>query len=101
MEKIPNSIPLSKLNRGYAGKVLDEISKTNEPSIIIKNNIPVAVIVPINLYNEMSINTYRKPVDLLRRGHYAAGSLSKYANKSLVGKEEDLYHEALDKKYGK
>lgn len=42
--------------------------------------------------------TNLKPTDTQKK-HNAAGSLSKYANKSLVGKEEELYHLALDDKY--
>ena len=101
MEKMINMISLSKLNRGYAGKILEDINTNNQPTVIIKNNEPVAVIVPINLYNDMAIQTSNSPFTNLKRRHASAGSLNKYSKPELVGKEEELYHEALNEKYGR
>ena len=101
MDRIPEMIPLSKLNRGYAGKILENVNKSKEPAVIIRNNEPIAVLISIDIYNSMAVNSYRKPIDFLKKKHLAAGSLQAYARKDLIGKEEELYHQALDQKYGK
>ena len=101
MNKIPKMISLSKLNRGYAGAVLEEVNNTDEPLVIVKNNEPIAVVISLSAYNSMAVNSYRSPIDFISRKHAAAGSLRKYGRKELIGKEKELYHQALDEKYGK
>jgi len=101
MDRIPKMIPLSKLNRGYAGKILDSVNKSKEPAVIIRNNEPIAVLVSIDTYNSMAVNSYQKPIDFLKKKHLSAGGLQAYARKELIGKEEELYHQTLDQKYGK
>ena len=53
MEKIPDMIPLSRFNRGYAGKILESIKERTEPTVIIKNNEPMAAIIPISRFSEL------------------------------------------------
>ena len=101
MDKIPSMIPLSRFNRGYAGKILENIKQSDEPTVIIKNNEPIAVVISVDLYNSLAVNSYRKPLDFVPKKHVSAGSLHKYARKDLIGKEEELYHQAMDLKYGK
>ena len=69
--------------------------------MIIKNNEPIAVVISIDLYNTLAVNSYRKPIEFMKKKHSAAGSLHQYARKDLVGKEKELYQEALNQKYGK
>lgn len=101
MNKIPHIIPISKLNRGYASDVLKKVKDNNETTLIVKNNKPVAVIISVNLYNSMAINSGLSKINESCKKHNGAGILHKYAKPEYIGKEEELYHQALDVKYGK
>lgn len=101
MERLPQLVPISSLNKGQAGKVIENVKKNNDVVMIVKNNEAEAVIISVDMYNEMaSYYRLRETADTVKK-HAGAGALSKYAKAELVGKEEDLYHEALDLKYTK
>jgi antitoxin StbD len=53
MKHLMNSIiPISRFNRGEANKIFDEVSKTGV-KVVLKNNIPVGVLVEPERYDEM------------------------------------------------
>lgn len=45
-------ISVSDLGRGKASKIIEEVAKKKEHYIIVKNNKPQAVIIPIEQYDE-------------------------------------------------
>lgn len=99
MEKVPNIIPISKLNRGYAGELLEELKDSKEASVIVKNNEPIAVLLSVSQYNFMAANSGFNKIRTSIKKHSGAGALQKYAKADYVGKEEELYHQALNIKY--
>ena len=53
MKNVMNSIvPITRFNRGEANKIFDEVSKTGV-KIVLKNNVPVGVLVNPEQYDEM------------------------------------------------
>lgn len=46
-------ISVSDLGRGKASKIIEEVAKKKEHFIVIKNNKPQAVIIPIEQYDEL------------------------------------------------
>ncbi|ADL08324.1 type II toxin-antitoxin system Phd/YefM family antitoxin [Thermosediminibacter oceani] len=46
-------ISVSDLGRGKASKIIEEVANRKEHYIIIKNNKPQAVIIPIDQYDEL------------------------------------------------
>ncbi|MEN6435756.1 MAG: type II toxin-antitoxin system Phd/YefM family antitoxin [Anaerolineaceae bacterium] len=53
MKRVINSIiPITRFNRGEANKIFEEVKKTGV-KIVLKNNLPVGVIVEPKQYDEM------------------------------------------------
>lgn len=52
-ELVSQMISVSELSRGRASKIVDEVAKKKKNFLIIKNNKPQAVIMPIDLYDEL------------------------------------------------
>lgn len=52
-ELISHMISVSELSRGRASKIIDEVAKKKKNFLVIKNNKPQAVIMPIELYDEL------------------------------------------------
>lgn len=46
-------IPITRFNKGEAGKIIDEV-KQNGPRIIIKNNVPECVLISLEDYNSLT-----------------------------------------------
>ncbi len=46
-------IPITRFNKGEAGKIIDEVQQ-NGPRIIVKNNVPECVIISIEDYNSLT-----------------------------------------------
>ncbi|MDR0858625.1 MAG: type II toxin-antitoxin system Phd/YefM family antitoxin [Oscillospiraceae bacterium] len=45
-------VPISRFNRGEAGKIFDEVDKCGY-KIVVKNNAPAGVLLSLDRYNEM------------------------------------------------
>ena len=101
MDKIPEMINISQLNRGYAGKILEDVKKNDSVKVIVKNNEPEAVLISVKLYNEMAANSFRQKVMRAGKEHKAFGSLHQYAKNADREAERKAYQEMLNKKYGK
>lgn len=54
MKTIMETIPITKFNRGQAGKIFGDVKKTNEIRIVIKNNEPEVVLLSPDVYNRMA-----------------------------------------------
>ena len=54
MKTIMETIPITKFNRGQAGKIFGDVKKTNETRIVIKNNEPEVVLLSPEVYNRMA-----------------------------------------------
>lgn len=53
LKNVMNSIvPISRFNRGEANKIFEEVSKTGV-KVVLKNNVPVGVLVEPERYDEM------------------------------------------------
>ncbi len=46
-------IPITRFNKGEAGKIIDEV-KQNGPRIIVKNNVPECVMISLEDYNSLT-----------------------------------------------
>ena len=52
-ELVSHMISISELSRGKASKIIDEVAKKKKNFLVIKNNKPQAVIIPIDLYDQL------------------------------------------------
>lgn len=52
-ELVSHMISISELSRGRASKIIDEVAKKKKNFLVIKNNKPQAVIIPIDLYDQL------------------------------------------------
>lgn len=104
MEKLPELVPISMFNKGHASKILKDVKENNNIKLVVKNNEVEAVIISLDMYNQILLK------ELLNTGNLTpkdkdideiGGSLHKYAKKEYVGKEKELYKEAIDEKYRK
>ncbi|GAV25399.1 prevent-host-death protein [Carboxydothermus islandicus] len=50
---VSHMISVSDLGRGKASKIIEEVANKKEHYIVIKNNKPQAVIIPIDQYDEL------------------------------------------------
>ncbi len=46
-------IPITRFNKGEAGKIIDEVQQ-NGPRIIVKNNVPECVMISLEDYNSLT-----------------------------------------------
>lgn len=46
-------IPITRFNKGEAGKIIDEV-KQNGPRIIVKNNVPECVMISLDDYSSLA-----------------------------------------------
>lgn len=55
---VKNTVPISRFNKGFAGKIFDEVKRTG-PKVVMKNNTPECVLLPpdeyIRLMNEVNV----------------------------------------------
>lgn len=68
-KKIINSIvPISRFNKGEAGKIFDEVTKRGV-KVVIKNNIPTCVLISPNDYEDMleELRNYKLYVETEKR----------------------------------
>ena len=67
-ELMESIVPITKLNQGGAGRIIDEVRKDG-CRIIVKNNVPVAVILSPEEYKYMEeeIEDYRLLLEAQRR----------------------------------
>lgn len=81
---IKNTVPISLFNRGLAGKIFSEVKK-HGPKVVMKNNIPEAVIIPPDEYVETQdeLNDYYLMTLALER-------MNHYDVKNLVSEEDAL-----------
>lgn len=49
MSAITRTVPITQFNRGFAGKIFDEIKRTGA-KVVMKNNLPEVVILPTDQY---------------------------------------------------
>lgn len=54
-------IPITRFNKGEAGKIIDEVQKDG-PRIIVKNNVPECVMISIEDYNALTESANRTAV---------------------------------------
>lgn len=52
LKLISSIIPITRFNKGEAGKIIDEV-KQNGPRIIVKNNVPECVMISVEDYNAL------------------------------------------------
>lgn len=52
-ELVSHMISISELSRGRASKIIDEVAKKKKNFLVIKNNKPQAVIISIDLYDQL------------------------------------------------
>lgn len=62
-ELVSQMISVSELSRGRASKIIDEVAKKKKNFLVIKNNKPQAIIVPIDVYDNLF--KFRKIINCL------------------------------------
>ena len=53
MKTLIETVPITRFNRGQAGKIFGDVKKTNNVKLVIKNNEPEVVILSPETYNEI------------------------------------------------
>ena len=98
MKTIIETVPITKFNRGQAGKIFGDGKKTNNVKLVIKNNEPEVVILSPKTYNEI-ISVYEKYQEKALYSRVAERLLkgnSKRFSKEEVLKELGISQEDLD-----
>jgi len=98
MKTIIETVPITKFNRGQAGKIFGDVKKTNNVKLVIKNNEPEVVILSPKTYNEI-ISVYEKYQEKALYSRVAERLLkgnSKKFSKEEVLKELGISQEDLD-----
>lgn len=98
MKTIIETVPITKFNRGQAGKIFGDVKKTNNVKLVIKNNEPEVVILSPKTYNEI-ISVYEKYQEKALYSRVAERLLkgnSKRFSKEEVLKELGISQEDLD-----
>ena len=100
MERKIGYVPISKLSRGYAGQIIDNMNNEKTILYIMRNNVPQAVLMPIEEFDKYqeSLNSKVNKHEIVEK---LSGSLSQYKDPSKIGKEREFYIQGLMKKYGK
>ena len=53
MKTLIETVPITKFNRGQAGRIFGDVKKTNNTKVVIKNNEPEVVILSPQEYNKL------------------------------------------------
>ena len=59
MNTLLDTIPITKFNRGQAGKIFGEIKEMDGVKVVVKNNEPEVVIISPSMYNKL-ISLYNR-----------------------------------------
>ena len=95
-------ISISRLSRGYAGKIIDEMTDNDSVIFVMRNNEPTAVIMSMEEYqNYMNMKANVAKINKLSSIKSTAGSLHEYADPAKIPGEKNYYQKALAEKYGK
>ena len=95
-------IPISKLGRGYAGKLIDKMNENDSVIYVLKNNEPTAVIMSMKDYEDyLDVLKANDRVNKKQASERSAGSLHEYADASKIGGEREQYHKGLYTRHGK
>ena len=89
----PLLISVSDFGRGKASKIIEEVANKKEHYIIIKNNKPQAVIIPIDQYDELM--EARKELELLQ---LVIERMENLKQKNLIPFEEALKEAGINEK---
>ena len=95
-------VPISKLSRGYAGKLIDEMNESETVIYVLRNNEPTAVIMSMKDYNEyLSAMKVNERINKKKNSIKIAGSLHLYADPLKANEEREFYRKGLNSRYGK
>ncbi len=94
-EKPIEYVPITKLSRGYAGQMIDNMEKNDSVVYIMKNNKPLAVIISVEDYNAMLRNGVTDRLKHLEACGKIAGRLHSYSDESRIEGERDYYRKAV------
>lgn len=91
-EKTIDYVPISKLSRGYAGRIIDQMKENDSLIFVLRNNSPDAVIMSMGSFREL-IETKNKKTRETKDSAIdsLAGSLHQYADASGIGEEKAFY----------
>ena len=53
MKTLIETVPITKFNRGQAGRIFGDVKKTNNTKVVIKNNEPEVVLLSPQEYNKL------------------------------------------------
>ncbi|MBQ6503382.1 MAG: type II toxin-antitoxin system Phd/YefM family antitoxin [Flexilinea sp.] len=100
-EKIIDYVPVSKLGRGYAGRIIDQMKENDSVVYILRNNDPEAVMLSMADYRELLYKQNKLKSDNKLKAEHLAGIFQKYADVSKINGEKEYYSQILAEKYGK
>lgn len=98
-EKNIDYVPISKLSRGYAGQMIDNMHKNESVVFILRNNEPAAVI--------LSLEDYKIFLELIKSSQRInkksistklAGSLYRFSDVQKNEGEKIFYRKAMNKR---
>ena len=95
-------VSISRFSRGYAGKIIDEMTANDSVIFVMRNNEPTAVIMRMEEYqNYMNMKENAARISKPSSIKETAGSLHAYADPEKMPEEKNYYQKALAEKYGK
>ena len=95
-------ISISKLGRGYAGQIIDQMNANESVIYVLRNNKPAAVIMSYEDY-QVYLNAIKseKRINKAETVMKSAGSLHEFAKPDKVADEREFYQMGIVNKYGK
>lgn len=92
---LQNTVPIGAFNKGYAGKVFDEVRKTG-PKIVLKNNAPAGVVLSPEDYTELMELLEDAKLALLAYSRLEGADPNSYLSHEQILKEFGITKEDLD-----
>ncbi len=91
-------VPITKLSRGYAGHMIEQMKKNDSVVYIMKNNQPLAVVLPVETFNKMSQYHTAERLKHIDTCERLGGSLHSFSDSSMIEGERDFYRKAMTKR---
>ena len=93
-------VPISKLSRGYAGRIIDDMKEKNAVIYIMRNNEPDAVIMSMSQYRQyLYLTQINDRFSKMETSRKLASRLHAYADEAKIAGEREAYIKAVTDKH--